>query len=200
MPARHRAAPRPWDTPRRIPGEQRDHGRRCGARDAGGEAATVRIDKLYTLLICRTSIRLCHVLAELVAPEFGPGPESLEVALYEENDVPWIAWRFPLGADTAAYFAIVDADGFRCIRRHRSRPVPSAPSTAHAESVVTSRDPSGVLRKHLKGPSAQGGSSGADPLHVATEGAVVESDAHGRPRTPKMNAIASCKPSKPSSV
>ena len=30
-----------------------------------------------------------HFLSELIRPEFGPGPESLEVELFSESEVPW---------------------------------------------------------------------------------------------------------------
>lgn len=64
-------------------------------------AARVRISNLYTLF------NLPHInqvylmfLADLVAPEFGPGTESLEVALYEEKDVPWDRMAFPVVEQT----------------------------------------------------------------------------------------------------
>jgi len=44
--------------------------------------------------------------ARLVKPEFAAGPESLEVALYEEADVPWGELAFPSGEFTLRrYFA-----------------------------------------------------------------------------------------------
>ncbi len=49
-----------------------------------------------------------HVMfrAELKAPEFAPGPESLEVGLYEEAEVPWSQLAFPSGEFTLRrYFA-----------------------------------------------------------------------------------------------
>lgn len=64
-------------------------------------AAQVRIKQLYTLF------NLPHInqvyvmyLADLVAPQFGPGVESLEVALYEERDVPWDRIAFPVVEQT----------------------------------------------------------------------------------------------------
>lgn len=68
------------------------------ARETLEEAsARVRIERLYALF------NLPHInqvyvmfLARLEAPEFGPGPESLEVALYEERDIPWNEIAFPV--------------------------------------------------------------------------------------------------------
>ena len=34
--------------------------------------------------------------ARLLDLEFGPGPESLEVALYDERDIPWNEIAFPV--------------------------------------------------------------------------------------------------------
>jgi hypothetical protein len=49
-----------------------------------------------------------HVMfrARLRKPEFGPGPESLEVGLYEESEIPWDQLAFPSGEFTLRkYFA-----------------------------------------------------------------------------------------------
>jgi hypothetical protein len=44
--------------------------------------------------------------AKLLKPEFGPGPESLEVGLYEESQIPWSDLAFPSGEFTLRrYFA-----------------------------------------------------------------------------------------------
>ncbi len=78
------------------------------ARETLEEAsAKVRIACLYALF------NLPHVnqvyvmfLADLLAPEFGPGPESLEVSLYEEKDIPWGEIAFPVIEQTLKlYFA-----------------------------------------------------------------------------------------------
>ncbi len=60
-------------------------------------AARVKIKQLYTLF------NLPHInqvyvmfLADLTAPEFGPGPESLEVTLCDERDIPWDDIAFPV--------------------------------------------------------------------------------------------------------
>lgn len=60
-------------------------------------AARVRVTQLYTLF------NLPHInqvyvmfLADLDEPEFGPGTESLEVALYDEPEIPWRQIAFPV--------------------------------------------------------------------------------------------------------
>ena len=47
-----------------------------------------------------------HVMfrARLLAPEFGAGAESLEVALYAEADIPWSELAFPSGEFTLRKF------------------------------------------------------------------------------------------------
>jgi ADP-ribose pyrophosphatase YjhB (NUDIX family) len=69
--------------------------------------ARVRIAQLYALF------NLPHInqvyvmfLADLTEPDFGPGSESLEVALYREQDVPWEQMAFPVVEETLKlYFA-----------------------------------------------------------------------------------------------
>ncbi|MGH8802295.1 MAG: NUDIX hydrolase, partial [Casimicrobiaceae bacterium] len=52
--------------------------------------ARVGIDELFTL-ISLPQINQVYVMfrARLLDLDFGPGPESLEVALFDERDVPW---------------------------------------------------------------------------------------------------------------
>jgi hypothetical protein len=38
--------------------------------------------------------------AKLLQPEFAPGPESLEVGLYAEAEIPWAHLAFPSGEFT----------------------------------------------------------------------------------------------------
>jgi ADP-ribose pyrophosphatase YjhB (NUDIX family) len=59
--------------------------------------ARVRVTQLYTLF------NLPHInqvyvmfLADLLAPDFGPGTESLEVRLCEESEIPWNDIAFPV--------------------------------------------------------------------------------------------------------
>ena len=59
-------------------------------------SAQVEIDELYTV-ISLPHISQVYMMfrARLASPEFGPGQESLEVRLFDEDDVPWgdIAFR-----------------------------------------------------------------------------------------------------------
>jgi ADP-ribose pyrophosphatase YjhB (NUDIX family) len=52
--------------------------------------ASVDVGELYTV-ISLPQINQVYVmfLARLLALDFGPGPESLEVELFGENDIPW---------------------------------------------------------------------------------------------------------------
>jgi ADP-ribose pyrophosphatase YjhB (NUDIX family) len=64
-------------------------------------AAQVRIKQLYTLFnLPHISQVYVMYLADLIAPEFGPGIESLEVALYEEGEIPWDRIAFPVVEQT----------------------------------------------------------------------------------------------------
>jgi ADP-ribose pyrophosphatase YjhB (NUDIX family) len=72
------------------------------ARETLEEAqAYVRVAQLYALF------NLPHInqvyvmfLADLTEPTFGPGAESLEVALYDEPDIPWEQMAFPVVEQT----------------------------------------------------------------------------------------------------
>lgn len=72
------------------------------ARETWEEArATVSDLTLYTLF----NLPQIHQVyffyrANLTALDFGPGPESLEVALFEERDIPWDTLAFPVIART----------------------------------------------------------------------------------------------------
>lgn len=66
------------------------------ARETLEEArARVEVGDLYTL-ISLPHINQVYMMfrARLLDLDFGPGPESLEVALFEEADVPWEAMAF----------------------------------------------------------------------------------------------------------
>lgn len=68
-------------------------------------AARVRITQLYTMFnIPQISQIYVMFLADLVAPEFGPGTESLEVALYDEADIPWDRIAFPVVEQTLRFY------------------------------------------------------------------------------------------------
>jgi ADP-ribose pyrophosphatase YjhB (NUDIX family) len=72
------------------------------ARETLEEAqARVKITQLYALF------NLPHInqvyimfLADLIEPSYAPGPESLEVELYREPDVPWEQIAFPVVEQT----------------------------------------------------------------------------------------------------
>jgi ADP-ribose pyrophosphatase YjhB (NUDIX family) len=67
------------------------------ARECHEEAlATVRVDSLL-LLASIPHAHQVHVFfrATLLAPRFGPGPESLDVKLVEPDDLPWDDLAFP---------------------------------------------------------------------------------------------------------
>ena len=71
----------------------------AAARECYEEAlATVEIGSLLAV-VSVTGANQVHVMfrAKLLQPEFAPGPESLEVALYEEADVPWSELAFASG-------------------------------------------------------------------------------------------------------
>lgn len=63
----------------------------AAARETLEEArAQVRVGDLYTVtsIIHLGQVQMLY-LAELPQPEFGPGDESLEVALFREEEIPW---------------------------------------------------------------------------------------------------------------
>jgi len=69
-------------------------------------AASVEVGELYTV-ISLPQINQVYVVfrAQLLALDFGPGPESLEVELFQEEDIPWdrIAFR-TIGRTLRNYF------------------------------------------------------------------------------------------------
>jgi len=74
----------------------------AAARECYEEAlATVEIGSLLAV-VSVTGAHQVHVMfrAKLRQPEFAPGPESLEVGLYEESEIPWTHLAFPSGEFT----------------------------------------------------------------------------------------------------
>ncbi len=75
-------------------------------RESREEAnANIRITNLYTIF------SLPHInqvymlyLAELIDTEFSPGPESLEVELFDEADIPWQQLAFRTISETLQLF------------------------------------------------------------------------------------------------
>jgi ADP-ribose pyrophosphatase YjhB (NUDIX family) len=80
----------------------------AAARECHEEAlAQVEVGSLLAV-VSVTHANQVHVMfrARLLAPEFAPGPESLEVGLYGEADIPWADLAFPSGEFTLRrYFA-----------------------------------------------------------------------------------------------
>ena len=71
----------------------------AAARECHEEAlATVEVGSLLAIVNV-TRANQVHVMfrAKLLKPEFAPGPESLEVGLYEEAEVPWADLAFASG-------------------------------------------------------------------------------------------------------
>jgi ADP-ribose pyrophosphatase YjhB (NUDIX family) len=74
----------------------------AAARECYEEAlAKVEIGSLLAVVNV-TRANQVHVMfrAKLLAPEFAPGPESLEVGLYEESEIPWSDLAFASGEYT----------------------------------------------------------------------------------------------------
>ncbi len=67
--------------------------------------ARVELDSLYTLFSL-PHINQVYLLyrGRLLDLEFGPGPESLEVDLFREQDVPWEQLAFPTIVETLRLF------------------------------------------------------------------------------------------------
>lgn len=78
----------------------------AAARECYEEAlAKVEIGSLLAVVNV-THAGQVHVMfrARLLAPEFAPGPESLEVGLYAEAEIPWSELAFPSGEFTLRRF------------------------------------------------------------------------------------------------
>jgi ADP-ribose pyrophosphatase YjhB (NUDIX family) len=78
----------------------------AAARECYEEAlAKVEIGSLLAV-VSVTHAAQVHVMfrAQLLAPTFAPGPESLEVGLYTEAEIPWENLAFPSGEFTLRKF------------------------------------------------------------------------------------------------
>lgn len=84
-------------------GESTGHG---AARETLEEAgATVEIGPLYSLLNVPHAEQVhLFYLANMLSPEFSAGEESLEVALFEEHEIPWNEIAFPTVKQTLEWF------------------------------------------------------------------------------------------------
>jgi ADP-ribose pyrophosphatase YjhB (NUDIX family) len=76
------------------------------ARETQEEAgALVQIGPLYSLLNV-PHVEQVHLfyLAKMTSPDFQAGEESLEVALFHEQDIPWDEIAFPTVKQTLEWF------------------------------------------------------------------------------------------------
>ncbi len=86
------------------------------ARETWEEArAHIEISELYSLFnLPRINQVYMLFRARLLDTDFGPGPESLEVRLFREEEVPWDEMAFPVVTKTLElYFADRKAGRFR---------------------------------------------------------------------------------------
>lgn len=76
------------------------------ARETQEEAgAIVQIGQLYSLLNVPHAEQVhLFYLANMTSPDFEAGEESLEVALFDEQDIPWSEIAFPTVKQTLEWF------------------------------------------------------------------------------------------------
>ena len=76
------------------------------ARETQEEAgAVVKIGPLYSLLNVPHAEQVhLFYLATMISPDFHAGEESLEVALFREQDIPWDEIAFPTIKQTLEWF------------------------------------------------------------------------------------------------
>ncbi len=78
----------------------------AAARETREEAcAEVNLDGIYSVFSVR-HINQVHMFfrATLATPAFAPGIESLETALFREDEIPWEELAFPTVIKTLRYF------------------------------------------------------------------------------------------------
>lgn len=75
-------------------------------RESWEEArAKLRIDELFAVYdIPHINQVYLMYRGELTDMDFGPGPESLEVELFEEKDIPWDEMAFPVMTQTLKHY------------------------------------------------------------------------------------------------
>ncbi len=86
------------------------------ARETWEEArAHIEVGELYSLFnLPRINQVYMLFRARLLDTDFGPGPESLEVRLFREDEIPWDEMAFPVVTKTLElYFADRKAGEFR---------------------------------------------------------------------------------------
>ena len=75
-------------------------------RESWEEArANLRVDELFSVYDI-PHINQVYLIyrGELTDTDFGPGPESLEVALFDEKDIPWEEMAFPVMTQTLQHY------------------------------------------------------------------------------------------------
>ncbi|MCB8887688.1 NUDIX hydrolase [Vreelandella malpeensis] len=79
--------------------------REAGLRETWEEAtASVELKELYTLIDLPHINQVYMIFLAELRGDFAPGVESLEVALFDERDIPWDALAFPTIERTLAHF------------------------------------------------------------------------------------------------
>ncbi|WNL38031.1 NUDIX hydrolase [Halomonas sp. PAMB 3264] len=79
--------------------------REAGLRETREEAkAEVEIESLYTLIDLPHINQVYMIFLAELEGEFGAGEESLEVALFAEQDIPWSELAFPTIERTLKHF------------------------------------------------------------------------------------------------
>ncbi len=75
-------------------------------RESWEEAkATLKLEQLYTMFdLPHINQVYFFYKAELVDMNFGPGEESLDVQLFDEQDIPWNELAFPVIEETLKYY------------------------------------------------------------------------------------------------
>jgi len=95
--------------------------------------ARVEIDALYTV-ISLPQINQIYMMfrARLLGLDFGPGPESLEVRLYDEADIPWESLAFRTIGRTLRNWFLDRKDGAFPLRLSTLERRPPPPDLAGA--------------------------------------------------------------------
>ena len=95
VPPRHRTAPRTVDAARRLHGERRNDRRGSRARNAGGsQCAGGHRRAVFAVQPTLHQSGAPDVPRQIAELDFSPGVESLEVRLFDEQDIPWDTLAF----------------------------------------------------------------------------------------------------------
>lgn len=119
----------------------------AAARETLEEAgAVVEVGALFSLLNV-PHVNQVHIfyLAQMREPQFAAGEESLEVALFSEDEIPWDEIAFPTVAKTLRFFFEDRRTGAFGVHLEALQdaavpgvPVPALPvNTAHTEDILT---------------------------------------------------------------